>query len=593
MGLIPEDTVRQILDRVDIVDVISSWLPLKRAGRNYKAPCPFHQEKTPSFVVNPDKQIFHCFGCGIGGNVVSFVMQQEQISFPEAMRLLADRCGVVIPQTDSHRSQKDKQREQILEATQLACQFYHRQLLSSRSEGAREARSYLKERGIHLEPVQEYQLGYAPDQWESLLIFLRDKGVPPDIMDKAGLIIPRQKQPGYYDRFRNRIIFPILDRRGRCLAFGARSLEKDNPAKYINSPETVLYTKGHHLYGLNWAKDAIVQEDQAIVVEGYIDFITPFHAGIKNIVASLGTALTVEQIRILSRYTHNVFMLFDSDEAGEQAMMRSLDLLVEEGFNVRIATLAVGEDPDSFIRKHSVRDFKDRLAQAETFFDFKLRVLLSRHNSQTIEGRAQISSDMLQTVAKFPNAVIRAEYVKRLAGALCLSEEALAFEFKRILASHGQQQKASAPSPAGGVETAFPVRPVERDMLRLLLNEQSFVPLTKELLSLSDFHNEDVRSVMAKVFELYEERQEVHLSDLMCCFEDQKILQMISHLVADEEFVVGDKQRFHKDCLHRLRQDRLKMIRQDILRQMRQADQQGDAEKLEELMLEFNRIVKN
>jgi len=232
------------------------------------------------------------------------------------------------------------------------------------------------------------------------------------------------------------------------------------------------------------------------------------------------------------------------------------------------------------------------LAQAETFFDFKLRVLLSRHDSQTIEGRAKISSAMLETVAKFHNAVIRSEYVKRLASVLCLSEEALIFEFKKILTSPSQHKREPAKTTAG-LKSSLPVRPVERDMLRLLLNEQGFVPLTKELLSLSDFHNEDVRTVVSKVFELYEEKQEVHLSDLMCCFENQNILQMISHLVADDQFIAGDKDRVHKDCLHRLRQDRLKMIRQDILHQMRQADQKGDAQRLEELMLEFNRIVKN
>ena len=592
MGLIPEETIRQILDRVDIVDVISSWVPLKQAGRNFKAPCPFHHEKTPSFVVNPDKQIFHCFGCGVGGNVISFVIQQEQISFPEALRLLADRCGVTIPQPDTARSSKEKLREQVMHVCGVAGQFYHQQLVSSREDGARDARTYLKARGIDLEQVQKFQLGFAPDRWDALLEFLRTKNVTLAQMEAAGLIIPRQNKSGYYDRFRNRIVFPIFDKRGRCLAFGARSLESDNPAKYINSPETLLYTKSHHLYGLNWAKEAISREDLAVVVEGYLDFITPFSAGVPNVVASLGTALTVEQVRILNRYTTNVLMLFDSDLAGEQAVMRSLDMLVEEGMNVRIATLSDGEDPDSFLRKHSLSAFQQQLSQAESLFDFKLRVLSARHDSVTIEGRARISAAMLETVAKFKNAVIQSEYLRRLAVALHLSEEALRFEMNKLVS--GAPRSGQEPQPPGHAEPGVPpVRPVERDMLRLLLNEQSFIPLTKEVLSVADFHNESVRAVVAKVFELYEKRQEVCVPDLLCCFEDQKILQMISNLTADEQFMTGDTHRFHKDCLHRLRQDRLKMIRQDILRQMRQADQQGDAQKLDELMQEFNRIIKH
>jgi DNA primase len=515
-------------------------------------------------------------------------MQQEQISFPEALRLLADRCGISIPQTYTASSPKEKLRDQAIHVCELAVQFYHGQLISSREDSARDARTYLKGRGIDLEQVQRFQLGFAPDRWDALLEFLRTKDVTLAQMEAAGLIIPRQNKSGYYDRFRNRIVFPIFDKRGRCIAFGARSLEKDASAKYINSPETLLYTKGHHLYGLNWAKEAILREDLVVVVEGYVDFITPFSSGVQNIVASLGTALTVEQVRLLIRYTTNVLLLFDSDMAGEQAMMRSLDMLVEEGMNVRVVTLSSGEDPDSFLRKQSLSAFQERLSRAETLFDFKLRVLSLRHDSVSIEGRARIAAEMLETVAKFKNAVIQSEYLRQLAVALHLSEEALRFEMKKMVPGASRE-----PQPPKPLATGVPVRPVERDMLRLLLNEQSFIPLTKEVLSVTDFHNESVRAVIAKVFELYDKRQEVRVPDLLCCFEDQKILQMISNLITDEQFVPGDTNRFHKDCLHRLRQDRLKMIRQDILRQMRQADQKGDVQKLDELMQEFNRIIKH
>ena len=351
MGLIPDEIIAQVLDRCDIVELISEYVTLKKAGRNFKACCPFHHEKTPSFVVNRDKQIYHCFGCGAGGNVIGFLMSHDHMDFPSAVRHLAQKAGIAIPETSSDASSETMGvRDMVLKANELTVDFFH-DILIKGQRGANSAQDYLKKRQVRLETAQKLKLGFAPDSWDGLITFLRSKNISLSIMEKAGLVIPREKSEGFYDRFRDRVIFPIFDLRGKCIAFGGRTMKAESGAKYMNSPETPVYAKREHLYGLHFAKQAIAQKDCAVVVEGYMDFLTPFQAGTENIVASLGTALTSEQIRLIRRYTRNVVMLYDADMAGQMATLRSLDLLVEEDMHVKIALLTSGEDPDSFIQK--------------------------------------------------------------------------------------------------------------------------------------------------------------------------------------------------------------------------------------------------
>jgi DNA primase len=277
MGFVPEQIVAQVLERSDIVQTISNYVPLKKAGRNFKTNCPFHNEKTPSFVVNPDKQIFHCFGCSEGGNVITFVMKQEHLSFPEAIRLLADKVGIMIPTGEADeqdQTRKKNFRQSLYHVNEAACQFYHNILLSDKDSNAQKAQEYLKARGVSLPIVQQFKLGFALDRWDALMSHLRKSGINLKLMEKAGLIIPRDKQDGYYDRFRNRITFPIFDIKSQCLGFGARAMD-DGVAKYINSPETPIYSKGRNLYGLNFSREAIKKKGHALIVEGYLDFLIP------------------------------------------------------------------------------------------------------------------------------------------------------------------------------------------------------------------------------------------------------------------------------------------------------------------------------
>lgn len=586
MGLIPQDAINQVLDRCDIVDVIAGYIPLKKSGRNFKALSPFTHEKTPSFFVSPDKQIYHCFSTGKGGNVISFIMEQERLTFPEAVRFLAEKAGVAI-QEEKASSERIQFRNRLLKANELAEQFFHRTLLTDRGKDASAAREYLKQRGLNLDAVKKFRLGFAPDQWDALLKFLRPSGLSTDLLQKAGLISPRKSGDGFYDRFRNRIMFPIFDYRDRCVAFGARTMKPDDPVKYINSPETALYVKGEHLYGLHLAKTEITRQDEVVIVEGYMDFIMPFIHGVENIVASLGTALTPDQIRLIKRYTKNVVMLYDADQAGTSAVIRSLDLLIEEGCHARVATLTTGDDPDSYIRRHGREDFQARIKASETVFDFKFGVLSKQFDARSVEGKADIIAEMLPTVNRFGNEVMRSEYRRRLAQALKVDEEALIAEMKK--SDKPGYRKPIQAGPAGPEKTA--VSPAEKMLLRLFLEVPEYIQKAVEELEISDLKNEQTRRIMERLFEAAKTGP-VSPEAVSRYFTDEEDLNLVSGLLAAEELTAKDKERIWQGCIKRIRDRRQKLRSQQIQQAITEAETSGDHKKLEELKRQFNELIK-
>ena len=584
MGLIPDNVIAEVLERSDIVETIASYFPLKRAGRNFKANCPFHNEKTPSFVVNPDKQIFHCFGCGAGGNVISFVMQQERVEFPEALRMLAEKHNITVPSNNAADSETIGLKDLIFKANSLAASFFHNILVSPTGEIAHVVK-YLKDRGINLETVKKFEVGFAPDKWEGLLPHLKSKNIALSVMEKAGLIAPNENREGFHDRFRARITFPIYDVKGRCVAFGARTLKDDVSAKYINSPETAVYTKGRHLYGFHLTKDAVREKDFAIVVEGYMDFIVPFQAGATNIVASLGTALTTDQIRLLKRYANNIVMLFDADAAGENAMVRSLDLLVEEGMSVKVAALAPGEDPDSFVRKFGIEEFHKRIEEALPLFDYKFKNLTGRYSHKTSEGKDKIVSEMLTTILKFPSAVIRRDYIKRLSMDLVISEDALWSQAQKIKVSTQDKEIVSS-------ATMAVANYAERNILRLMLTDESYIPLVKGEMALKDFEDEKIRGIVAEIFESLDQGRVMSTSQLLGRFDDRDTQQMISELLTVEEFLLVDREKIFRDCIGRIRSQQTKRLRTGLLHEIRAAEVSGDHNRLDELKHQFNQLIK-
>jgi len=580
-GRIPENILEDILGRIDIVEIISSYLPLKRAGRNFRANCPFHHEKTPSFMVSPDRQIYHCFGCGKGGNAFHFLMEYERMEFPEAVETLAKKSGVILPEAKKEDSKTTSLITQLYKVNELAALFYEHNLDSSVGQAAK---NYLLKRGLKEESIKLFKLGLALDKWDALINHIRSKNISLPVLEKAGLMLAKENG-GYYDRFRNRAIFPIFDIKSRPLGFGARVFDTSLP-KYINSPETPIYTKGKNLYGLNLSHDAIRENDYAVVVEGYLDFILPYQEGLKNIVASQGTALTYEQVRLLKRYTHNVVMIYDADIAGELATLRSLDIFIEEGLDVRVVTLPEGFDPDSFVRKHGIDNFKDKIDSAHNLFDYKLKILKSRYNIKEIQGKANITSSMILTINKFKDAVLKSEYIKKLAEELSVKEEAIWEELKKLKEEKSYQQPAEVAH-----KKSAQINPTEKLLINLMLEETGLINRIKNHLEPADFQDERASRIVSIMFDFMEQGKGLELNTFINNVAEEDIAQLLCES-AFLEISSQNKEKVIDDCIQRLKNERLKIKRQHLHDQIKTAQTSGDEPRLHRLIQEFHHLTK-
>lgn len=581
-GKIPENILDDVLARVDIVEIISGYLPLKRSGRNFKACCPFHHEKTASFMVSSDRQIYHCFGCGESGNAFKFLMRYERMDFPEAVETLARKAGVSLPKNESSEHKTTGLSTQLFKINELAAGFYANNL---DSPAGSEAKDYLLKRGVKHEVISALKLGFALDKWDGLINFLRSKGVSLGLLEKAGLVISKESG-GYYDRFRNRIIFPIFDLKGRVLAFGGRVLDNSLP-KYLNSPETPVYIKGKNLYGFNLAKDRIRESDSVVIVEGYLDFLLPFQEGVGNIVASLGTALTTEQVRFLKRYTRNAVMIYDGDTAGELATLRSLDIFIEEEMDAKVVSLPKGFDPDLFVRKYGAGALGDQIAKAQSIFDYKLAILQERFNIKEIEGIAKVSSAMLETIMKFKNAVLKSEYIKKLAQKLNIKEEALLQEANKL-----NPQKSLSKKEPQAIARNSDVNPTEKLLMSLMLEEASLINRLKSSLEPKDFQDERISRIVSIMFNLTEQGKPVETQVLM-----NRIGDDISELVCESAFLFQDTSESHRekvfeDCINRIKERKLKLQRQRLHEQIKNAQAFGNDEHLLRLTEEFDSLIK-
>jgi DNA primase len=422
--------VDQVRTAADIVKIVGDYVKLRKSGANFVGLCPFHQEKTPSFAVHPVKQIFHCFGCGVGGDVFKFVMQIENLSFPEALRRVAEKVGVHLEERagDETYDANTKLRAGLLKVHEVAAKFFAAQL-GGTTEG-RMARAYLADRGVTDETVGRFRFGYAPGDGQALTRHLTGAGFEKEVLEKSGLIIFDAERQRFYDRFRRRIIFPIANETGKVVAFAGRALGDDQP-KYLNSPETAIYSKSRLLYHLDRAGQAIRKLDYAILVEGYMDCIAVAVSGIENVVASCGTSLTEGQIRLLKRHAQRVVVNYDPDSAGMAATERSLALLLEEGFEVKVLALPEGLDPDSFIRRRGAATYRELLAGAPTYLDYLTEHATAKHDLRTPEGKVGAANAVLPYLVKVPNPMLRAELAGRLAERLRLDERLLRDELRR------------------------------------------------------------------------------------------------------------------------------------------------------------------
>lgn len=418
--MIPDEIVREVRERAAILDVVSDYVGLKKAGANYLGLCPFHSEKTPSFTVNPGKGMFYCFGCGAGGDVVGFVMRIEGLSFPEALRILARRVGVEIRERPltSHEKLLADERDALYQIHETASRFYER-ILSDEPAGER-CRAYLEKRGVDREAIRAYRLGFAPDAWDSLARYLERKKIPLEAAEKAGLLRQRERG-GYYDGFRNRLLFPITDIQGRPIGFGGRVLDDSLP-KYLNSPESPIYRKSDVLFGLGTAKHAIREKGSVFIVEGYFDHLALFRAGIHNVVATCGTALTVSHLKTVRRFADTAYLLFDGDSAGKKATVRSMDLFLEESFPARVVRLPEGEDPDTYLAKYGTEPFAAAVAAAQPIFEFFFRELCRQIDIAGVGGKITVIDEVTPRLRKIADGVERDLYVREIARFLAVEE---------------------------------------------------------------------------------------------------------------------------------------------------------------------------
>lgn len=410
--------IDQIRERINIVDLIAESVRLKKMGRNFKGLCPFHNERTPSFVVSPERQIWHCFGCGKGGDAFTFLMEIDRLEFPEALKILAERVGVKL-ELRTADTEKTKVKQRLLEIHHLTSEFYH-YILVKHVLGER-ARLYLKNRGVSDALVKTFGLGFAPNAWENVTKFLRKKGFSENELERGGLSL--RGRGGWYDRFRGRLMFPLRNYRGETIAFAGRLLDPEaKEAKYINSPETPLYTKGATLYGLEVTKEAIRREGSAVVVEGEFDTISSYQAGVANVVAIKGSALTEPQVELLKRFTERIVLALDQDAAGDAAMRRGIEIADRAGLDIRVVAIPQGKDPDEAARE-SATIWKKSVKEAVPFYDFLIHSALARYATLDAYSKKKISDEVLPSIAKITNTIVQAHYVKDLALKLALPEE--------------------------------------------------------------------------------------------------------------------------------------------------------------------------
>ncbi|MFH0735243.1 MAG: DNA primase [bacterium] len=511
---ISEQKINEIRSRANIVDIISSYIPIKKHGRNFMGLCPFHQEKTPSFVVSEIKQIFNCFGCHTGGDVFKFVKEYKSISFYEAVQEVADIIGIQIEETSDELSKQEQETEQLYEINIIAARYFSNLLLNE--PDGEIGRNYFKERNIQLVMQRAFGLGYASPKWEEFYNYLVSQNINIDKAKQLGLVDMGDKG-NYYDKFRGRVIYPIFSPNGRVTAFAGRVLVKsDTSAKYLNSPESPIYYKRRVLYGLSHSKDDIRKLDSVVLVEGYMDLISLYQKGIKNVVASSGTALTEEQVTLLSRYTKNIFVLYDSDPAGEKAALRSIEILLKKDFEVKILSLPSGEDPDSYINKNSKEDFEELLLGTNNFLEYQAGYYKKRGDFENPTTETKAIKDLVKSVSLINDEMKREVYIKHLAKKFNIRLKLLENEMfsiynkdnaaaiRGVSTVNVPQNKTSQKPSINVKENKDKLFTIEKTLIKLLFdgNEVLMGNIFDNILP-SDFSNEVLKQLAQIAFDAY------------------------------------------------------------------------------------------
>ena len=577
------DLVDKVRSAVDIVTLVSETVPLKKAGRKYRGLCPFHSEKTPSFYIDETKQLFYCFGCGAGGDTFKYVMLRESVEFPEALRILARRAGIGLP--ESRTGPRASVRVALLAACKAAAALYHRILFSG--DDGDVGRNYLERRGITAATREALHIGYAPDRWDTLKEDLVRQGHRPEVLLAAGLLTRSEDGSKVYDRFRGRIIFPILSLSGDVIGFGGRIVGDGEP-KYLNSPETLIYNKREHLYGLHHARQAIKEAGEAIVVEGYLDYASLFQAGVRHVVATLGTSFTDDQASLLRRFAEKVIVNYDTDAAGESATRRSLEKLLAREFAVRVLQIPSGKDPDAFLRSESPEAYRALLDSAPSCFDFMVTSASRGRDLADPSALAAAAREIVPLLAQVPSRLERSRYVGLLAERLGVEDALLLAEMRDALQRGARGGAAPVPVPEAAPRRSVKLREAEAALVRALVEDGAARSRLVSEIVPADLEGFAVAGIVARIAALEREGAEVSYPALAASLPDRE-QELLARIGLRGEPPPGEKEAV--DCLETLRRVRLVREREAIQKEMERTSEPARLSDLMRRKIELSRRI--
>lgn len=581
-SFISEELIERVSNHFDIVDIISQYIPLKKAGRNYKALCPFHEEKTPSFVVSPEKQLFHCFGCGVGGNLFTFLMKWEKITFPEAVKMIAEKVGISIPTLDMEKK-KGVRREEFYHTNELVARLFQEIL-----EKNRDIQDYLSKRGFTQKVIREFGLGYAPVSGDFLKL-ARQKEISLENLKQSNLVVTSQGKEGCYAWFRSRLIFPIFNAEERICGFAGRVLDNSLP-KYVNSPQSLIFDKGKILYGLNFSKEAIRKKEEMILVEGYVDVIALHQAGIENVVASMGTSLTPSQVRLIKRYSDRVFIAYDQDKAGIAATLRSFDLLMNADLQVEIVSMPQGMDPEELVRKEGIDSFLERKKRAIPYFDYRLDMAISDRSSLARRDKGDIVAILFSILEK-TKLERRQEMIRRLSQRLDLDEESLRAELSKL---RGKERGFF--SQREFLEIEDKQLSTEKALLQLMLKEKAIIKMVKESECIDNFIDSSHRKIAEEIIASLEEG-EISSSRLINRLGEEKFSSLISSFsLSGELSQKEDKEQVAIDFINYLQKNKKQRRFSEVRKKIKESEEEGEGKEIDKWLyetIELNQFRKS
>ncbi len=581
-GYISEDDIERVRESTDIVNIITDYLPLKKTGTNHVGLCPFHNEKTPSFTVSEAKQFFHCFGCGEGGDVVTFIMKKENLDFPEAVKFLADKAGILIEESKHTDKQLDEKRAKGYEINKDAARFFYANLWREQIP-----LNYLRSRNIPDKTIRQFGLGYAMDSWNSLYDYLGSKGHSDDEIESLGLIGKRSKGSGYYDKFRNRIIFPIINAKGNILGFGGRVLDDAMP-KYLNSQETYIFNKGYNLYGLNLL-NKFSNKKRIILVEGYMDVISLFSKGINYSVASLGTALTKRQASLIKRYGNEVYIAYDSDNAGVKATEKAVRILGNQDIDPKIIILDEFKDPDDFLKAKGIKEFEKKIKQAYKYIDYRIYINKRKYNTNKTEEKIKFTVEISKDIKELKSPIEKDVYINKISKEMSISKEAIEKEVfgnikKEYKYRNDNLNKRSKIQPE---KTILPSGDfmAEIDLIKLILYDREFYDIILKEISLDEFNSRECREILIIAKELYEKEDNIDKNIIIHRLREINNINMTiinNILESNMNFLPEDIDRIIEDLIYKKKINKVESRRNAISKKIKRLEIKKDKSSEEE-----------